>query len=266
MCGKPASEPAATRRPAFPAGCARQCAKVAIAFALCGNGSVFAFQLPLSPLRVAPVPGQHWPGRSNGGCAPPAWAQSRGTKIVLGVSLDRYHNFDIKKEKVDALFDKIEELGLSMADVEEKFVRGSGAGGQKINKTNSNVQMTHAPTGLQSECQRERQREKNRFIALRALVDKIEAQLKGGSGMTKEEKKIAALRKQKARKKRRSSSSSSSSSSSKKTAAQPEDSDDELFGAAGESESAGGGESGLEGEGEGERDRIGAGDGKERGG
>lgn len=52
-------------------------------------------------------------------------------------------------EQVDALFDKIGELGISMADIEEKFVRGSGAGGQKINKTNSKVQMTHSPTGLQ---------------------------------------------------------------------------------------------------------------------
>lgn len=45
--------------------------------------------------------------------------------------------------QIDALFDKIDELGISLSDVDEKFVRGSGAGGQKINKTSSNVQMTH---------------------------------------------------------------------------------------------------------------------------
>lgn len=48
----------------------------------------------------------------------------------------------------------------------------------------------------QYECQRERQREKNRFIALRALVDKVEIVLKGGDGSTKDEKKMLALRKQ----------------------------------------------------------------------
>ena len=52
-------------------------------------------------------------------------------------------------DQVDALFDKIVELEISMADFDEKFVRGSGAGGQKINKTNSKVQLTHTPTGLQ---------------------------------------------------------------------------------------------------------------------
>ena len=44
---------------------------------------------------------------------------------------------------MDALFDKIEKLGLDMNDIDESFVRGSGAGGQKINKTSNKVQMLH---------------------------------------------------------------------------------------------------------------------------
>jgi protein subunit release factor B len=45
--------------------------------------------------------------------------------------------------KVDALFDTIEKLGIDLNDIDESFVRGSGAGGQKINKTNNKVQMLH---------------------------------------------------------------------------------------------------------------------------
>jgi hypothetical protein len=46
--------------------------------------------------------------------------------------------------QVDSLFDRIEALEIDLArDVEEKFIRGSGAGGQKINKTSNNVQLIH---------------------------------------------------------------------------------------------------------------------------
>jgi len=46
--------------------------------------------------------------------------------------------------QVDNLFDRIEALEIDLSkDVEEKFIRGSGAGGQKINKTSNNVQLIH---------------------------------------------------------------------------------------------------------------------------
>lgn len=41
------------------------------------------------------------------------------------------------------MFDKIEKLGVDLNDIDETFVRGSGAGGQKINKTSNKVQMLH---------------------------------------------------------------------------------------------------------------------------
>ena len=46
--------------------------------------------------------------------------------------------------QVSALFDRIEALEIDLFnDVEERFIRGSGAGGQKINKTSNNVQLIH---------------------------------------------------------------------------------------------------------------------------
>lgn len=39
-------------------------------------------------------------------------------------------------------------LGVLERDLEEHFVRGSGKGGQKTNKTNNCVSLTHLPTGI----------------------------------------------------------------------------------------------------------------------
>src|SRR5688572_7641175 len=47
-------------------------------------------------------------------------------------------------------------LGVRPGEVAERFVRGTGAGGQKINKTSSTVILRHEPTGVEVRCQRER--------------------------------------------------------------------------------------------------------------
>ena len=64
-------------------------------------------------------------------------------------------------------------LGVRPAEVEERFVRGAGAGGQKINKTSSTVWLQHRPTGLEVRCQRERSQTLNRLIAWTELADKL---------------------------------------------------------------------------------------------
>jgi protein subunit release factor B len=58
--------------------------------------------------------------------------------------------------------DRLAKLGVRLDDVEERFVRGSGPGGQKINKTSSTVCLRHRPTGLEVRCQRERSQAANR--------------------------------------------------------------------------------------------------------
>lgn len=67
-------------------------------------------------------------------------------------------------------------LGVRAEDVDERFVRGSGAGGQKINKTSSTVALRHDPTGIEVRCQRERSQATNRLLAWQELADKIAAQ------------------------------------------------------------------------------------------
>src|SRR5436190_10952157 len=71
--------------------------------------------------------------------------------------------------------EKLAALGISAADVDERFVRGAGPGGQKINKTSSTVWLRHRPTGIEVRCQRERSQAANRETAWRELCDKLEA-------------------------------------------------------------------------------------------
>ncbi|KAF9036548.1 RF-1 domain-containing protein [Panaeolus papilionaceus] len=57
-------------------------------------------------------------------------------------------------------------------DLEEKFVRGSGPGGQSINKTENCVQLLHKPTGLRVTCQETRSLSQNRQFARKWLLEK----------------------------------------------------------------------------------------------
>ena len=58
-------------------------------------------------------------------------------------------------------------------DLEESFVRGSGPGGQSINKTQNNVQLLHKPTGIRVTCQETRSLSLNRERARKILVEKV---------------------------------------------------------------------------------------------
>ncbi len=70
---------------------------------------------------------------------------------------------------------RLDALGVRAGDVEEGFIRGSGPGGQKINKTSSTVWLRHRPTGLEVRCQRERSQVANRELAWTELAAKLEA-------------------------------------------------------------------------------------------
>jgi protein subunit release factor B len=70
-------------------------------------------------------------------------------------------------------------LGIREDEIVEKFIHGSGSGGQKINKTASCVYLKHEPTGIEIKCQRERSRELNRYLARKELCDRID-EIKNG--------------------------------------------------------------------------------------
>ena len=68
---------------------------------------------------------------------------------------------------------RLTALGGRAEDVTEQFIRGTGAGGQKINKTSSTVWLQHRPTGVVVRCQRERSQSVNRLLAWSELAEKL---------------------------------------------------------------------------------------------
>lgn len=80
----------------------------------------------------------------------------------------------VTQEKINQLQKRMKALNIHDDDLIEKFILGSGTGGQKINKTSSCVYLKHIPSGFQIKCQRARSREYNRYLALSALCDHLE--------------------------------------------------------------------------------------------
>jgi peptide chain release factor len=101
----------------------------------------------------------------------------------------------VSSEKERAIAARMMELGVAENDFEESFIRSSGPGGQKVNKSSSCVYLVHIPTGLAVKCQRERSQSLNRFLARKLLLDKIERVQKGF--IAKEKEKLEKIRRQK---------------------------------------------------------------------
>ncbi len=93
------------------------------------------------------------------------------------------------------------KLGISAGDISEQFVRGTGKGGQKVNKTSSTVLLKHIPTGIEVRCQKHREQSKNRLSAYKLLILKIEAEKLGKESDLA--KKIFKLKKQKMKRSKR---------------------------------------------------------------
>jgi protein subunit release factor B len=107
----------------------------------------------------------------------------------------------IKKEKQDDLSLRMESLDIKEDDLVEKFIIGSGRGGQNLQKTSNCVYLKHIPTGLEVKCQKSRSREINRYQARKLLCEKIEAQVY--KIKTEKQAEFEKIRRQKRRRTRR---------------------------------------------------------------
>jgi protein subunit release factor B len=92
-------------------------------------------------------------------------------------------------------------ITLKENELEEKFILGSGKGGQKINKTSSCVQLKHIPTGIIIETQRFRELSKNRKEARKLLLRKLDELWNGE--LSKTAQKVKKIKKNLAKRKAR---------------------------------------------------------------
>jgi peptide chain release factor len=104
-------------------------------------------------------------------------------------------------EKENALRQLMKHLGVRQEDIEEKFIRSHGPGGQNVNKVSTCVYLRHIPTGIEVKCQQERSQAQNRFFARELLLKKIESSILGK--LSAERKRIEKIRRQKRKRSRR---------------------------------------------------------------
>ena len=109
--------------------------------------------------------------------------------------------FSVSPRKEKALREKMRRFGVKETDLVERFIRSSGRGGQKINKTSACVYLKHVPTGIEVKCGRERSRALNRFLARKTLVGKIETRVLGKA--SEERQRIEKIRRQKRKRSKR---------------------------------------------------------------
>jgi protein subunit release factor B len=109
--------------------------------------------------------------------------------------------FKVSPLKEKELLRQMAVLSIDEDDLEESFIRGSGRGGQKINKTSSCVRLFHRPSGIEIKCQEARSQALNRFIARRMLCEKLEEHLLGKQST--EQQRREKIRRQKRRRSRR---------------------------------------------------------------
>ena len=108
--------------------------------------------------------------------------------------------FPVSEEKNRWLQERMEALGIYERDIEEKFVRSSGSGGQKVNKTSTCVYLKHIPTGIEVKWMKERSQSLNRFLARRELAQRIERLL---GKLTVNDREIEKTKRQKLKRKKR---------------------------------------------------------------
>ncbi|KAK7066844.1 hypothetical protein SK128_016520 [Halocaridina rubra] len=99
--------------------------------------------------------------------------------------------------------DKSRVPTLDENDLEESFVRGSGPGGQSVNKTASACHLKHIPTGFVVKCHEFRSLIRNRQRAREILIDKLDQHFNGEMSVASQTKRLQDERSNRAQQKAR---------------------------------------------------------------
>ena len=109
--------------------------------------------------------------------------------------------FPVSSKKQLELEALMRRLGVTERDLDERFIRSRGPGGQNVNKVSTCVVLRHRPSGTEVRCQRERSQVLNRFLARRILLERLEAARL--HRLSAEAQRIAKIRRQKRKRSKR---------------------------------------------------------------